>query len=149
MAKSQETVSKKEREKQRSRKQQEKREKMQDRKNNKDKKTSFNDMIAYLDENGNISATPPDPRKKRVFNSEDIQVSIPKQEQREQAAKRTGIVTYYNQVKGFGFIHDDETKQRVFVHNSQLSQQIMENDHVQFEIENSHKGPSAVNLTRI
>jgi cold shock CspA family protein len=148
MGKSQETVSKKEREKQRARKQQDKREKMMERKQNKEK-GNFNDMIAYLDENGNISSTPPDPRKKRVFNSEEIHVSVPKQEARAQAARRTGVVTYYNLVKGFGFINDDESKQRVFVHNSQLSGPIMENDRVQFEIENSLKGPSAVNILKI
>src|SRR5688572_28112859 len=104
MGKSQETVSKKEREKQRARKQQDKREKMMERKQNKEK-GNFNDMIAYLDENGNISSTPPDPRKKRVFNSEEIHVSVPKQEARAQAARRTGVVTYYNLVKGFGFIN--------------------------------------------
>lgn len=151
MGRSQETVSKKEREKKRARKQQEKREKMQERKQDKEKgkSKSLNDMIAYLDENGNISSTPPDPRKKRVFSHEDIQISVPKQEERQQAAKRTGIVTYYNQVKGFGFINDNESKQRVFVHSSQLSGTIMENDRVQFEIENSIKGPTAVNLSKI
>ncbi|THU31112.1 cold shock domain-containing protein [Niastella caeni] len=149
MGKSQETVSKKEREKQRARKQQEKREKMQERKHNKEKGKSLNDMIAYLDENGNISANPPDPRKRRVFIQEEIQVSVPKQEHRQQVARRTGIVTYYNQVKGFGFINEDETKQRIFVHSSQLAEPVMENDRVQFEIENSHKGPSAIHLSKI
>ena len=149
MGKSQETFTKREREKQKARKQQEKREKMQERKQNKETGTSLNDMIAYLDENGNLSSTPPDPRKKRVFNQEEIHVSVPKQEQRQQEAKRTGIVTYYNQVKGFGFINDDETKERVFLHNSQLSSQVMENDRLQFEIENGFKGPSAVNVIKI
>lgn len=149
MGRSQETVNKREREKQRARKAQEKKEKMQERKQNKEKGKSMNDMIAYLDENGNISSTPPDPKKKRVFSHEDIQISVPKQEERQQAAIRTGIVSYYNQAKGFGFITDNETKERVFVHNSQLSGPIMENDRVQFEIENSIKGPSAVNLSKI
>jgi cold shock CspA family protein len=149
MGKSQETFTKREREKQKARKQQEKREKMQERKQNKEKGQGLNDMIAYLDENGNISSTPPDPRKKRVFNQEEIQVSVPKQEARQQAAIKTGTVTYYNHAKGFGFINDDETKQRVFLHNSQLSTSVMENDRVQYEIENSIKGPSAVNIIKI
>lgn len=149
MGKSQETFNKKEREKQKARKQQEKREKMQERKNNKENGKSLNDMIAYLDENGNLTSTPPDPRKRRPINQEEIQISVPKQEFRQQAAKRTGTVTYYNQVKGFGFINDDESKQRVFVHNSQLAKQVSENDRVEFEIENSHKGPSAVNVSKI
>jgi cold shock CspA family protein len=149
MGKSQETFTKREREKQKARKQQDKREKMQERKQNKKEGKSLNDMIAYLDENGNISSTPPDPRKKRVFNQEEIQVSVPKQEARQQAAIKTGTVTYYNHAKGFGFINDDETKQRVFLHNSQLSTSVMENDRVQYEIENSIKGPSAVNIIKI
>ena len=149
MGRSQDTVNKREREKQRARKAQEKKEKMQERKQNKEKGRSMNDMIAYLDENGNISSTPPDPKKKRVFSHEDIQISVPKQEERQQAAIRTGVVSYYNQAKGFGFITDDESKQRVFVHNSQLPGPIMENDRVQFEIENSVKGPSAINLSKI
>ena len=149
MGKSQETTNKREREKQKARKQQEKREKMQERKQNKEKGKSMNDMIAYLDENGNISATPPDPRKKRVFNQEEIHVSVPKLEQRQKEAKRTGVVTYFNQVKGFGFINDDESKQRIFLHNSQLSGPVMENDRVQYEIENSLKGPGAVNIIKI
>ena len=39
-------------------------------------------MIAYIDENGNLSSTPPDPKKKKVFNPEDMQIRIPKQEER-------------------------------------------------------------------
>lgn len=149
MGKSQETFTKREREKKQAKKAQEKREKMHERKQNKKEGKSMDDMMAYLDENGNISSTPPDPRKKRVFIQEDIQVSVPKQEQRQQAAIRTGTVTYYNMAKGFGFINDDETKERVFLHNSQLSGPIMENDRVQFETENSIKGPSAVNIIKI
>lgn len=149
MGKSQATSSKREREKKQARKAQEKREKMQERKQNKKEGKSLDDMIAYLDENGNLSATPPDPRKKRTFKQDDIQVSVPKQEQRQQSAIRTGTVTYYNMAKGFGFINEDETKERVFLHNSQLSGPIMENDRVQFETENSIKGPSAVNIIKI
>ena len=35
--------------------------------------------MAYIDENGNISATPPDPRKKIITNVEDIEIGVPKQ----------------------------------------------------------------------
>jgi S-adenosylmethionine hydrolase len=82
MSKSQETFNKKEREKKRQKKQQDKLEKMQERKNNKEKGKSLDDMIAYLDENGNLTSVPPDPRKKKVFRQEEMQISIPKQEER-------------------------------------------------------------------
>ena len=43
----------------------EKREKAEERKANSDKGKSLEDMMAYIDENGNISSTPPDPGKKK------------------------------------------------------------------------------------
>jgi len=58
MAKSQETFGKKEKEKKRKKQQQEKREKMEERKANAKKGKSLDEMMAYVDENGNISATP-------------------------------------------------------------------------------------------
>ncbi|MEP6617607.1 MAG: hypothetical protein ABJA57_13550 [Ginsengibacter sp.] len=59
MAKSQETFSKKEKGKKKLKKRQEKQEKMEDRKNNAKKGKSLEEMMAYIDENGNISSTPP------------------------------------------------------------------------------------------
>jgi len=63
MARSQETFGKKEREKKRLKKKEEKRLKRVDR---KDSPTGdFDSMIAYVDENGQLSDTPPDPTKKK------------------------------------------------------------------------------------
>ena len=61
MAKSKETFNKKEKEKKRLKKKQEKMEKMQERKANAEKGKSLDEMMAYIDENGNLSSTPPDP----------------------------------------------------------------------------------------
>ena len=66
MGRSTETFSKKEREKKKSIKLREKKEKAEDRKANSDKGKSLDDMMAYIDENGNITSTPPDPMKKKV-----------------------------------------------------------------------------------
>jgi hypothetical protein len=77
MGKSQETFGKKEKEKKRKKQQQEKKEKMEERKANFKKGKSLDEMMAYLDENGNISSTPPDPRKKKTFKLEDMQTSAP------------------------------------------------------------------------
>ena len=66
MAKSQETFGKKEKEKKRKKLQQEKREKMEDRKANFKKGKTLDEMMAYIDENGNISSSPPDPRKRKT-----------------------------------------------------------------------------------
>ena len=78
MAKSQETFSKKENEKKRQQKKRGKEKKVERQANSK-KGKSLDEMMAYIDENGNISATPPDPRKRKVINSDDIQVGVPKQ----------------------------------------------------------------------
>ncbi|WP_315815361.1 hypothetical protein [Paraflavitalea speifideaquila] len=67
MARSQETFNKREREKQRIKKQQDKQEKMKERKSNKDKGNSLENMMAYLDENGNLTTTPPNPAKNELL----------------------------------------------------------------------------------
>src|ERR1044072_9520901 len=105
MGKSQETFSKREREKQRVKKQQDKIEKRKERKAN-EKSKSLEDMMACLDENGNLTNTPPDPKKKKIFRQEDMQVSVPKQEDRPIEEPIKGIVSFFNTQKGFGFIKD-------------------------------------------
>ena len=146
MGKSQETFSKREREKQRVKKQQDKVEKRKEKKAN-EKSKSLEDMMAYLDENGNLTNTPPDPKKKLTFRQEDIQVSVPKQEDRPVDVPRKGTVTFFNSQKGFGFINDAETRERIFVHVNDLSGPINENDKVTFFTERSPKGLVAVNVT--
>lgn len=147
MARSQETFTKKEREKQRVKKQQEKREKMAERKANKEKGKSLEDMMAYLDENGNLTNRPTDPRKKKVHRQEDMSIGVPKQEDRLPEAKRTGVVNFFNEPKGFGFIIDAETRMRIFFHVNNLASQVKENDKVSFRLEKSPKGPVAMDVT--
>ena len=65
MSKSQETWNKKEREKKKQKSRQDKEEKKQERKEHAKEGKSFDDMLAYIDENGNLSSTPPDPGKKK------------------------------------------------------------------------------------
>lgn len=149
MGKSQETFNKKEKEKKRLKKRQDKEEKMEERKANIKKGQSLDDMMAYLDENGNISATPPDPYKKKVFKQEDIQIGIPKQEERgPEELIRKGVVTFFNDTKGFGFIKDQQTQESVFIHVNQLSGPIKENDKVIFEVERGPKGLNAINVKK-
>ncbi len=149
MAKSQETFGKKEKEKKRLKKQQDKREKMEERKANAKKGKSLDEMMAYLDENGNISSAPPDPRKKKTFRQEDMQIGVPKQSEGSQGdAIRTGVVTFFNDEKGFGFINDLQTQERVFVHINQLSEPLKEKDKVTFEVEMGPKGASAINVKK-
>ncbi len=148
MGRSQETFNKKEKEKKKLKERQEKAEKMEERKANVKKGKSLDEMMAYIDENGNISAMPPDPRKKKIVNAEDIQIGVPKYEASEEEAIRSGVVTFFNDAKGFGFIKDLQTQESVFIHVNQLTERIGENDKVTFEVEMGPKGPSAINVKK-
>jgi cold shock CspA family protein len=146
MGRSQETFSKKEKEKNKLRKKKDKEQKKEERKANADKGKSLDDMIMYVDENGNFSSTPPDPEKRKV-KKESISVSTPKQEAADPAdAIRKGIVTFFNDSKGYGFIKDQQTQESIFVHINDLVDPIKENNKVTFEVEMGQKGPVAVRV---
>jgi hypothetical protein len=75
MGRSTETFSKKEREKKKSIKLKDKKEKAEDRKANAGKGKTLDEMMAYIDENGNITSTPPDPAKRKKIIIDDIQIT--------------------------------------------------------------------------
>lgn len=150
MAKSSETFGKKEKQKNKLKKRQDKAEKMEKRKANTQKGKSLEDMMAYLDENGNLSTTPPDPSKRKVFKQEDIEISVPKYVPAEDdGLPRNGVVTFFNDAKGFGFIKDLKSQESIFVHAKQLSEPIRENDKVSFDIEMGPRGASAINVNKV
>ena len=149
MSRPTETFNKKEKEKKRLKKQQEKREKAEERKASSTKGKSLEEMMAYIDENGNISSTPPDPNKKRKFNAEDIQIGVARHEPTEPEGPRKGTVTFFNESKGYGFIKDQATQESIFVHINGLIDPIKENDKVTFETEQGQKGPNAVSVKKI
>ena len=67
-----ETFGKKEREKKRDQKKKEKERRKADRKANAKPGKTLEEMMAYIDENGNITSTPPDATKKKVIKESDI-----------------------------------------------------------------------------
>jgi len=109
-------------------------------------KSSFDDMIAYVDENGVITSEPIDPKSKTEIKLEDIAISVPKGSTEEEDPIRKGTVSFYNESKGFGFIKDDDSQKEYFVHSSGLHDTISENDSVTFDLENGKKGLNAVNV---
>ncbi|NII84930.1 MULTISPECIES: cold-shock protein [unclassified Pedobacter] len=150
MAKSQATYSKKENEKKRLKKQKDKQEKKEERQANAKKGLALEDMMAYVDENGNISSTPPDPKKKKIINTEDIQIGISRQEDIvDENPVKKGTVTFFNDSKGYGFIKNTETQDSIFVHANGLITQIKEGDKVTFEVEMGQKGPTAVKVSKV
>jgi cold shock CspA family protein len=149
MGKSQETFNKKEKEKKRLKKRQEKQAKREERKA-KPKVSGFESMISYVDEYGNTTDVPPDPSKKTIIKAEDIEISVPKREKKEDAdTLRSGKVEFFNDEKGFGFIKEDGTNEKFFVHVSSLSEEIAENDKVSFELEQGLKGLNAVRVKKV
>jgi len=141
-----ETWNKKEREKKKQQSKKAKAERKQERKDNA-KERNDDDMIAYLDENGNLSSVPPDPKKKVEIKLEDIEIGVPKYvEANPEDLIRKGVVTHFNDSKGYGFIRDLASQESVFVHINSLTESIKENDKVVFEIQMGPKGASAVNV---
>lgn len=148
MARSKETFSKKEIEKKKLQKRKEKAQRKEDRKANGGR--SFEDMIAYVDNDGNIISTPPDPSKKEVINEKDIIIGARNSGAAEELDPiRNGKVTFFNTSKGFGFIKDLETNESIFVHSNSLMSAINENDKVTFETERGPRGLNAINVKLI
>ncbi|CAL2081058.1 cold-shock protein [Tenacibaculum dicentrarchi] len=58
----------------------------------------------------------------------------------------TGIVKFFNDTKGFGFITEEGVEKDHFVHISGLIDEIREGDQVEFDLEEGKKGPNAVNV---
>ncbi|MBD0254663.1 MAG: cold-shock protein [Cytophagales bacterium] len=59
---------------------------------------------------------------------------------------QSGIVKFFNESKGFGFIKVEGSDKDVFVHVSGLIDEVKERDQVTFEVEQGRKGPNAVNV---
>lgn len=61
-----------------------------------------------------------------------------------------GKVKWYNSRKGFGFIEGEDGKD-IFVHRSSLPQGtfLNEGDSVEYETEDSDKGPKAINIKKL
>jgi cold shock CspA family protein len=148
MAKSQESINKKEKETKRFKKQKDKLLKSEERKKNS-QGGGLDNMIAYVDENGNITSTPPDPSKKKVIDVESIQIGVSKRTEDDVPAIRKGRIDFYNEQKGFGFIKEIGTQEKYFVHVNGLLDEIKEGDTVMFELDRGLKGMNAVRVKKV
>jgi CspA family cold shock protein len=60
-----------------------------------------------------------------------------------------GVVKFFNETKGFGFITPSNSQADIFVHVSGLIDEIRANDEVTYDEQKGQKGVNAVNVTRI
>lgn len=150
MAKSQVTFNKIEKEKKRLKKREEK-QKRKEARRAEAKENPQGIQFAYVDFNGNLTDTPPDPTMREKVEAESIELGIPKKEDRieEEPAAKEGKVSFFDHSKGFGFIIDSVNQEKYFVHVSGTLEPIEENDKVTYELERGQKGMNAVNVKKI
>jgi CspA family cold shock protein len=64
-----------------------------------------------------------------------------------------GKVKWFNDKKGYGFIVPEDGSKELFVHHSSIQGEgfktLKENQEVEYDVENSDKGPKAVNVKKI
>jgi cold shock CspA family protein len=78
-----------------------------------------------------------------------MQIGVPKYEASDEDGIQTGVVAFFNEDKGFGFINDAKSGERIFVHVHQLTERLVEGDKVSFEVEAGARGLSAVNVKKL
>jgi cold shock CspA family protein len=146
MGRSQQSFNKQENEKKKIKKKKDKEKKKEERKSDSSKSKSLEEMFAYVDENGNITTTPPDPTSRVEINAEDIVLGITKRDDIVEETLREGSVTFFNESKGYGFIKDHQSQDSIFVHINNLLDPVKEGNRVSFETERGPKGLNAVNV---
>ena len=110
--------------------------------------SSFDEMIAYVDENGMLTSTPPDQSQKEKIDPETILVSTPKKEDIEILPLK-GRVEHFDTNKGYGFIKDTSSAEKYFFHISNAFADIKEGNLVTFELERGKKGMNAVKIVLV
>ena len=61
-----------------------------------------------------------------------------------------GTIKWYNARKGYGFIEGEDGKD-IFVHRTSIPQGVFlnEGDNVEYETEDSDRGPKAINIKKL
>jgi len=138
------TFSKKEREKKKAQRRKQKQFKKEERKENATD-NSLENMIAYVDENGVLHDDPVSTPKKEI-KAKNIEIGIPRREEIEEDTILSGIINFFDDSKGYGFIKtaDDEN---FFVHLNNITGEPAKGKKVSFEKERGVKGWAAVRVT--
>ena len=127
------TLGKREREKLKQTKRQDKQKKKEERLSGGSR--SFEDMLAYVDENGVLHTTP-----------QDVKPKVEMKTKGNAAYKGSGRVEYFTASKGYGFIKDAAGSEKYFFHITNAPAGIAEGDRVTFELERGTRGMNAVRI---
>ena len=75
------------------------------------------------------------------------------QEPKEEGKRLNGKIKWFNSAKGYGFIEREDEEKDIFVHFSAVKKSdlkyLEKGEQLTFEIKNSDKGPSAINLQKV
>lgn len=137
------TFNKKEREKKRDKKKQEKLQKKEARKDSAG--GDWESMIMYVDAHGRLTEVPQDQKRPEIA-AEDIDISIPKREAIDEDPTLTGVIHYFDDTKGYGFIKTAEDES-FFFHQNNVSGTPAKGKRVTFEKERGQKGWAAIKVT--
>jgi cold shock CspA family protein len=141
------TFEKREKEKKKQQKRLEKQRKKEERKANSGS-GGLDSMMAYVDENGMLTDTPPDPAKRVEIDASEIVLGVPKREEEFVDPVHRGRIDFFDTQKGFGFINEDGGRDRYFVHISGMLEEVREGDKVTYELERGPKGMNAVRVKK-
>lgn len=148
MAKSKQTSLKSDKEKKKKQRQKEKDERREFRKTNSNKGKGLDSMMAYLDHNGQLTNTPPDPKLKFEINAEDIQLGPQSIVKESAQAPKNGRIAIFNRDRNFGFIKDSLSQEKIFFHVSDANFEVAEGVQVIYQISRGFKGLQATNITK-
>lgn len=147
MGRSQESWNKREKEKRKQKKKEEK-QKRKEARHEENAGQTFEDMIAYVDADGNPTDTPPDPSAVEEVNAEDIVIGVPPKDPEDEVAPE-GTVSFFDHNKGYGFIKVKGSGESIFTHIKSHIDEITEGNKVTFDIAPGDKGPVAINVKKI
>ncbi len=143
------SLEKRDKEKKRQQRQEEKKRRKEERKANS-AGGGLENMMAYVDENGQITSTPPDPTKRKEIDVSEIQIGVPRRSAEDEIpVQRIGRIDFFDTSKGFGFIREEASQERFFVHVSGLLDEVKENDRVTYDVERGQKGMNAVRVRKV
>jgi len=92
-------------------------------------------------------------KEQKLKEEEERRLLEEEQKPKEEGKRLNGEVKWFNGAKGYGFIEREGEEKDIFVHFSAIKKSdlkyLEEGEQLTFEIKNSDKGPSAINLQKV